>query len=139
VVSFQVLEHVRKPGLVVAEVASVLTPGGYLILTAPHIWGLHEEPDDYYRFTKYGLQYFCQTRGLEVIYVKAMAGYWVTAAQRFCYYLQNVERFPVTRFLLPIVWFAVQAAGGLLDRLHRDESDAWNYVIAARKPMEAAT
>jgi len=68
-----------------------------------------------------------------------MAGYWVTPAQRFCYYEQNFEPFPVVRFLLPIVWFAVQAAGGLLDRLHREESDAWNYVIVARKPMEAAT
>src|SRR5262245_38225145 len=130
VVSFQVLEHLPDPQRGVAEMARVLKPGGHLILTAPHIWGLHEEPHDYFRFTKYGLRYLCESSGgLEVVYVKAMAGYWVTAAQRLCYYLQNFEHKLGMSLLLPPTWFVIQAVGRTLDRLHRDETDTWNWII----------
>ena len=46
VFSSQVLEHVPEPWRMVAEMARVLEPGGHLILTAPHIWGLHEVPQN---------------------------------------------------------------------------------------------
>lgn len=138
VVSFQVLEHVPEPARLVAEMARALSPGGHLILTAPHIWGLHEEPEDYFRFTRYGLHHLCTSAGLEVVYVEPMAGYWVTAAQRFCYYvesLQNVRGLWRLRRVFPVIWFITQLAGLHLDRLHRVETDTWNYVLVARKPL----
>jgi hypothetical protein len=33
-----------------------LKPGGILILTTPFLWGEHCQPDDYFRFTVYGLR-----------------------------------------------------------------------------------
>ena len=54
VLSNQLLEHVREPARLLQEIGRILTPEGHLILTAPHIWGLHEQPDDYFRFTPYG-------------------------------------------------------------------------------------
>jgi len=51
----EVLEHVPDPVLAIKEIYRVLRPGGKLILSAPQVYWLHEEPLDFYRFTKYGL------------------------------------------------------------------------------------
>lgn len=129
----QVLEHLPEPGLAMAEMARVLKPGGHLIVTAPHIWGIHEEPHDYFRFTRYGLAYLMERAGLEVMEVRAMAGYWVTAGARFCYYLEAFER----GLLKPPVRLAyglVQLCAMVLDRLHRAEGDTWNYLAVGKKP-----
>src|SRR5437660_9211290 len=53
----EVLEHVPEPGLFLNELCRVLAPGGTVLLTTPQTWGLHEEPYDFYRYTKYGLAY----------------------------------------------------------------------------------
>ncbi|OGG45063.1 MAG: hypothetical protein A3F84_09020 [Candidatus Handelsmanbacteria bacterium RIFCSPLOWO2_12_FULL_64_10] len=129
----QVLEHLPEPGRALAEMGRALRAGGHLIVTAPHIWGLHEEPHDYYRFTRYGLCHLMRQAGLEVVEVRAMAGYWVTAGARFCYYLEAFER----GLLKPVVrlgYFLAQGCATILDRLHRVEGDTWNYIAVGRKP-----
>jgi SAM-dependent methyltransferase len=133
VFSSQVLEHVPEPGHMLAEMARVLRAGGVLIVTAPHIWGLHEEPDDYFRFTPYGLRYLARRAGLEPLETRAMGGYWVTTGARFCYYLARFHRRGMGVLLRPL-YAAVQIAALGLDRLHRVESDAWNHLMVARKP-----
>ena len=128
----QVLEHVPEPQQVMNEMARVLRPGGTLILTAPHIWGLHEIPHDYYRYTPYGLRHLTEKAGLSVVEIRAMAGFWVTAGARFCYYLAHFDR----GILKPIVrpaFFLTQLCALALDRLHRVESDAWNFLLIAKK------
>ena len=130
----QVLEHVSEPAQMVAEIARVLRPGGCLILTAPHIWGVHEEPDDYFRFTGYGLAHLARRAGLEPLYARPMAGYWVTAGARFCYYLQQFEKVGLGLLMRPL-YALVQLTALLLDRLHRVESDAWNFILVAQKPV----
>ena len=135
VLSNQVIEHVPEPWTMVDEMARILKPDGILILSAPHIWGIHNAPEDYYRFTCYGLQFLMERAGLEVLYVHAMAGFWVTAGIRFCYYLTRVVR-PV--FLLPPLYALVQIGAYVLDHVHLVEGDTWNYIAVAKKP-EGAT
>jgi SAM-dependent methyltransferase len=50
-----VLEHVRRPEQVMAEMRRVLAPGGYLHLVTPFCHPFHEYPKDYRRFTLDGL------------------------------------------------------------------------------------
>ncbi len=128
----QVLEHVPEPGQVLDEVRRVLQPGGHLILTAPHIWGIHEEPHDYFRFTGYGLEYLARRAGLEPVAVQPLGGYWVTAGARLCYYLQHFER-PGLALLVRLLYALVQLAAWGLDKLHRVEGDAWNFLLIARR------
>ena len=128
----QVLEHVPQPQLAIDEMARVLRPNGYLILTAPHIWGLHEVPHDYFRFTPYGLRHLAEQSGLTVHTTRALAGFWVTAGTRFCYYLARFERGPLIPFVR-IGFFIVQLGALFLDRLHRVESEAWNFLLIAQK------
>ena len=51
-----VLEHVRSPQNVMAEMARVLAPGGYLHLVTPFCHPFHEYPKDYRRFSLDGLK-----------------------------------------------------------------------------------
>ena len=132
VFSSQVLEHVPEPWRMVEDMARVLKPGGHLILTAPHIWGLHEVPHDYFRFTSYGLQHLARRAGLEPVEVRAMAGYWVTAGTRFCYYLRRFARGPL-KPLVSLFFAPIQLTAWGLDRIHRVESDAWNFLLVARR------
>ncbi len=63
VVSTQVFEHVENPELAAAEVIRVLAKGGRLLITVPQWNELHEEPHDYWRYTKFGLQTLFERHG----------------------------------------------------------------------------
>jgi SAM-dependent methyltransferase len=51
-----VLEHVRRPEQVMAEIERVLAPGGYLHVVTPFCHPFHEYPKDYRRYTLDGLK-----------------------------------------------------------------------------------
>ena len=53
----EVLEHCYAPWIAAEEIHRVLKPGGILLLSTRFVYPLHDTPQDYYRFTKYGLQY----------------------------------------------------------------------------------
>ncbi|MDQ7773256.1 MAG: methyltransferase domain-containing protein [Elusimicrobiales bacterium] len=59
VITDQVLEHVEKPTLAVAETYRVLRPGGVVIHTTCFINYLHYGPKDYWRFSADGLRCLC--------------------------------------------------------------------------------
>ncbi len=56
VVCLEVLEHINDTKRAVSEIARVTRSGGTLLLSTPMHWPLHYEPEDYYRFTPYGLK-----------------------------------------------------------------------------------
>jgi SAM-dependent methyltransferase len=63
----EVLEHVPEPTLVLSEARKALKKGGFIIITAPQYWFLHEEPRDFYRFTKYGIEYLLKKTNFQII------------------------------------------------------------------------
>ena len=74
VLSTQVIEHVSTPWAVFHEAARILRPGGSLVLTAPQAQWLHEEPHDYFRYTKYGLMSLARDAGLTPLRVVPLGG-----------------------------------------------------------------
>lgn len=74
VLSTQVIEHVPRPWGVFTEASRILRPEGALIVTAPQAQWLHEEPHDYYRYTKYGLAELARAAGLEPVRVVPFGG-----------------------------------------------------------------
>lgn len=51
-----VFEHVPRPWIVAAEIERVLRPGGIAIVTAPFMFPYHRDPEDFFRYTKPGMQ-----------------------------------------------------------------------------------
>jgi SAM-dependent methyltransferase len=58
----EVLEHFHSPHIAIAEMYRVLKKGGTLILTTRFIFSIHDAPHDYYRYTKYGLQFLLKDK-----------------------------------------------------------------------------
>jgi SAM-dependent methyltransferase len=130
VVSFHVLEHTEEPAAVLGEMARVLRPGGRVLLSVPFVWGIHEAPRDFYRFTPFGLRHLLSQAGFTDIDVQPLCGYWATAALRLSYALVRLDR-GVLRLVMPAVLGVIQATGALLDRADPIPEDAAGYVVVA--------
>ena len=70
----QVLEHVKRPRDVVDEFYRVLKPGGKLYITVPSIMGIHQAPQNYYNFLKYGLEEILTNVGFVNIFIETQGG-----------------------------------------------------------------
>ena len=107
-----------------------------LILTTPQVWGLHHEPHDYYRDTKYGLSHLSQQHGLKVLHVAPTCGIWATMAQRLADTVayDYTARWPrVLRPLIGLCLAPILLAGLLLDRLVGKRGDTLDNILIARK------
>jgi SAM-dependent methyltransferase len=129
-----VLEHLERPQDALREMHRILKPNGHMILGAPLFWHLHEEPRDFYRYTKYGLTHLLITAGFEVVQIEPLAGFVVTFTQELCYFLEGrggrMLRYPVW-----LLQFLLQSGAYQLHRLGRDREHrfTWAYIAVAKK------
>jgi SAM-dependent methyltransferase len=71
-----VLEHLQKPRSAMSEISRLLRDDGTAIVSVPHLAYLHNEPEDYYRFTQYGLEEIVSDTKLEVIETRRAGGFF---------------------------------------------------------------
>ncbi len=130
-----VLEHLEEPEQAIRECFRVLKPGAVAVYSVPFIWHLHEEPRDFYRFTKYGLLHLFTKAGFEVVELKPLSGFFTTFGTLLGYYLCRLNRGPLrwTR-LVPAAVVLLQLIALGLDKLSRDERYTWMYLVVGRKP-----
>jgi SAM-dependent methyltransferase len=133
-----VLEHLEEPSIAVAEAWRVLRAGGHAIYTAPMFWHLHEEPRDYYRFTKYGLEYLFVKNGFEVVEIKALSGFILTFAQELVYFLYELRRGGIVNplwWLIPPAAQVIQGIAYVFNKFDRSENFSAEYAAVVRKPI----
>ena len=106
VVAAEVLEHLPRPELFWNEAKRVLRPGGHILLSTPFLYWIHEKPNDYHRFTAYGLRAAAARAGFEVVRIEPRGGLFTVAADLACK--------------------ATVGAFGLLDRI-------WRNVVGGRR------
>jgi len=70
----QVLEHLPEPQKAISELYRILRKNGHLILSTPHMTYLHNEPHDYYRYTKHGLNFMLGKTGFETVLIEPNGG-----------------------------------------------------------------
>lgn len=132
-----VLEHLEEPKKALKETYRVLKSGGCAIYTVPLFWHLHEEPRDFFRYTKNGLKYLFEAAGFEIIEITALSGFLVTFGTELGYYLQRFKRGPFRHLINGIVifsnWFFPILDRGFL----RDEKFTWMYLVVALKPAKS--
>lgn len=130
-----VLEHLEDPILALKECFRVLKNGGVAIYSVPFIWHLHEEPRDFYRFSKYGLEYIFKKAGFEIIQIHALSGFWITFGQIFVYYIYRFNR-GILKYvpIIPIIGLFIQGLSYLFDKVDKPEQWTWMYMIVVKKP-----
>jgi SAM-dependent methyltransferase len=135
VLSTQVIEHVPRPWDVFAESARLLRPGGSLIVTAPQAQWLHEEPHDYYRYTKYGLMELARQAGLTPVRVVPFGGAIALIGFLLSSHVPTpagVERSP-WRHLQRAIQAVIQWTAGNLDDLITIRGDTVGNMLVAEK------
>jgi SAM-dependent methyltransferase len=129
-----VLEHLEEPELALRECLRVLRSGGVAIYCVPFIWHLHEEPRDFYRFSRYGLEYLFEKVGFRIVELKALSGFWGTFGQLFVYNLYRVNRGPLRWFrIIDAAGVVIQGISYVLDRVDKTEQWTCGYVLVAMK------
>lgn len=139
VVSFEVLEHLCEPRMMLAEAFRALKPGGSITLSAPFMWWIHEGPWDYFRYTRFGLLYLFEKAGFADVSVQPTTGFWSMWLLKLNYQLARLVRGPrLVRQLIRAVlipwWWTAQSIGSLLDRVWPEENETAGYFVTARKP-----
>ena len=131
-----VLEHLEEPEKALRECYRVLKPGGVALYAVPFIWHLHEEPRDFYRYSKYGLNYLFDKVGFEIVELKALSGFWVTFGQLLVYNLYRLNRGPLRWFrIVDGLGLLLQGIAYGLDKLDKTEKWTWMYMVVGRKPV----
>lgn len=74
VILSDVLEHVPEPERLWREIARILAANGKLLLNVPFLYGVHEQPHDYYRYTEFALRRHAEAAGLAVLRLEPIGG-----------------------------------------------------------------
>ena len=134
-----VLEHLEEPAAALRESRRVLRAGGVAIYEVPLFWHLHEEPRDFFRYTRHGIAHLFERAGFRIETIVPLSGFWVTFGQELVYYLYRFNKGPL-RFIpvVPLLGLLIQLVAGVLDRL--DQAVAWTcgYLVVARAVTEEA-
>lgn len=132
-----VLEHLEEPAAALKEAFRVLKPGGYALYTAPLFWHIHEEPRDFYRYTRYGFDHLFKSAGFEVVEIRALSGFITTFAAEWGYYLRRFRWGPFS-LLVDALTVLCNISAQALDRGPlRDDRFTWMYLVLAKKPDAA--
>lgn len=138
VVSFEVMEHLAEPAVMLGEAFRVLRKGGELTISVPFQWWVHESPWDYYRYTCHGLQYLLEKAGFTDVVVTPTTGFWSMWVLKLNYQTTRLIQGPkVLQFLVRSVlipfWWINQHLAWLMDCRWPDPRETAGYFVVARK------
>ena len=149
VLCVEVLEHTTDPSASIVELTRVLCGAGVLLLTAPLDAPLHEEPYDYFRFTKYGLALLIEQAGLKMSRILPLGGTWLSLGHKLSGFLYRTlgartglrgEQIPrlVLGPIVSMICAVIQVAAVGLESIWFEEAGTMGYAILAQKPVPAA-
>lgn len=87
----EVLEHSSTPADLLKEIRRVLRPKGFLFLTVPFLWPLHDVPHDHFRYTPFTLERLLGEAGFSRFEVRALGGWDASLATMLGLWVQRRE------------------------------------------------
>lgn len=125
----QVLEHVCHPSNALKECYRCLKKNGTMIITVPFTAELHDVPQDYYRFTRFGIEYLAKNVGFKVIYIKETAGFWANMGQRINSKIWGKKSSLLTMICKSIICSLISFFFASLDTLVKDNESESSFPI----------
>jgi hypothetical protein len=110
-----------------------LKSGGKLILSTPFILPIHDRPHDYYRFTKFGLQYLLRNFNQVEIkernsYFEAIDVLWVRLIQ-----VDSPNTSLLCRVVFPVIFYLKNPLSKFLSKIFKIDDMTTGYVVTAIK------
>jgi len=131
----QLIEHVSEPTKIIVEINRILKEEGILILTAPQMGRLHGEPNDYYRYTKWGLKYLLEENRMKLEIIESHGGIFRAIGSHLNFFI--IDYFGRSIYLKGVLRYTVininNFVFNFLDRLIPWEKDTLGYNIIAKK------
>lgn len=128
ILSTQTLEHVHSPVDYMSECHRLLRPGGHLILTVPMQWRMHEQPYDYWRFTRHGVTSLVHDAGMNLCAISPCGGAWALIGQVINSHLSETRRGSKAIFGI------VNQLALWADNTWHDEEETLGWMCIAQRP-----
>lgn len=142
VLGLSIMTYVPDPGALLAEARRVLKPGGHLVMEFPQMAALNDEPDDYFRFTRYGAAWLLERAGFEPVEFVTVGGLWTAVGLQILAVLNRVNRGPariVTEIPVRALYVLVQLLCDLMDRAFFAPRWTLAHLVVARPIPRAAS
>jgi SAM-dependent methyltransferase len=136
VLGLSMLTCLPEPARMLEEVHRVLEPGGTLILEFTQMVPLHDEPHDYFRFTRLGARWLLERAGFEVLEAIPVGGLMTRVALTSIAALNRVNRGPtrvLTEIPVRLLYVVLQSGFALLDRVFFDPREVVGHIVVARR------
>ena len=132
IIMLEVLEHTINPKKAINECYRVLKNKGELILSTPFILGIHDSPNDFQRFTKYGLSSFLKE--FNDIKIYSRNGFFESIIVLLLRYWTAKNRLASKIGILFIfIFFPLGFIAILLDKLFANDDVTTGYYVKATK------
>lgn len=129
---FEVLEHTKNPINAIQNLHEIIDENSYVMLSTPFIFHIHDEPYDYFRFTKYGLEILFQN--FKEVVVKPRNGWFETILVLFV--RLRMERNILSKMignLFILIYFLLTPITYLLQSIIKSEKITTGYFVYAKK------
>ena len=136
VMGLSMLTYLSEPVRMLHEAHRVLRPGGMLILEFTQMVPLHDEPYDFFRFTRYGAEYLLKQAGFEALEYIPIGGLWARVGLSTIAGLNRINKGPtriVTEIPVRVLYVLVQGVCELLDRICFDPREVLSHLVVARR------
>lgn len=135
-ISVVVLEHTPNPLKVLGETGRALRLGGKLFLVVPSQWEEHQIPNDFFRFTRFGLEHLLRQSGFQIESIEPVGGFFWLMARRcvnLLAFFQGGVKWIAFVLLAPFFGFLFPLTLFFLDGLDRRKEFTLGYVCVASR------
>lgn len=136
-----VMEHLEDPRKAISEMKRVLKSGGLILVSTPFLFPIHDSPNDFWRFTKYGLKLLF--KDWDIVEVSAETNFNETFAvllQRVGYQTKLYLNPLMKAVVFVLAWILTKIPkiprviyGDIRKSVEEPEAFASSFFLAARK------